>query len=321
MPVFVIGFITLLVFIGIIVASQNQKAITPNLIVVSETMITPHTYTLGPEDAPVTLVEFSDFECPACKAAQPTVRFLEKTYQGQIKVAYRHFPLPQHQFSKSSAIAAQAAGIQGKFWEYADMLFQNQPALDKASLISYASQLGLDVTKFTTALDSAQLANDVEADYLYATKLNLQGTPAFFVNGKQVISNLEAEVQKALKEKSANTAVPISEAPQSTQTPTNTGDIGNPLNQPGAINIDYGDNGFSPKNITVALGQIVNWTNKTATDMVFVQRTVLYEELKEPKVLKAGESFELVMSKEKLWTYAEKNTNSFGSIFVVAKAK
>ncbi len=124
MPVMIIGAITVLIFLGIVVMSQKRPPTGPGLTEVSkEGLISDHTYTMGNPNALVTLVEFSDFECPFCKAIHPIVNNLAQLYPNQLKIAYRHFPLPQHKLATKAAEGAQIAGGMGKFWEYVDILF------------------------------------------------------------------------------------------------------------------------------------------------------------------------------------------------------
>jgi protein-disulfide isomerase len=137
----------------------------------------------------VTLVEFSDFQCPACSAVQPMLTQLLTKYQGKVKFVYRYFPLVSiHKNAQMSAQAAEAAGLQGKFWEMHDKLFITQTAWEgiadpKEIFVGYARDLGLDTTKFATDLVSAPVVDEVNADSAAATRYNLQGTPTFFVNG------------------------------------------------------------------------------------------------------------------------------------------
>src|SRR5262249_31108018 len=137
----------------------------------------------GPKNAPVTIVEFSDFQCPFCKKVVPTLHDIEKQYGVKVKVAFKHQPLPFHSNAKLAAVASVAAQEQGKFWEYHDKLFENQQALDRASLERYAGELGLNVSKFKSALDSKKLEARVDADVAEATRSGVQGTPTFFING------------------------------------------------------------------------------------------------------------------------------------------
>jgi protein-disulfide isomerase len=141
----------------------------------------------GPANAPVTIVAFSDFECPFCSRVVPTLKQIEDQYQGKVKVAFRNQPLPMHANAKAAAAAALAAHEQGKFWEMHDKLFANQRALDRASLDKYAQELGLNVDKFKAALDSNKFAQQIEADAADAGRLGATGTPTFFINGRTLV--------------------------------------------------------------------------------------------------------------------------------------
>lgn len=141
----------------------------------------------GPKDAPVTLVVFSDFECPFCGRAEPTVHQLENEYQGKLRVVFKNQPLPMHANARPAALAALAANEQGKFWEFHDVLFDNQRALDRASLEKYAQQAGLDVGRFRAALDSGKFDAQLSADMAEASRVGVTGTPTFFINGRQLV--------------------------------------------------------------------------------------------------------------------------------------
>jgi protein-disulfide isomerase len=137
----------------------------------------------GPKNAPLTVVLFSDFQCPFCGRVEPSLTELEKAYPGKVRVVWKNFPLPFHNNAKPAAEAAMAANEQGKFWQMHDTLFKNQQALDSASLDKYAKEIGLDVGKFKAAMDSHRFAAQVEADAKQGSALGVQGTPASFLNG------------------------------------------------------------------------------------------------------------------------------------------
>lgn len=135
----------------------------------------------------VVVVEHSDFQCPACRSAQPAVDALLAKYGDQIRFEYHHFPLTQvHRFAFDAAVASECAADQGKFWEYGSKLFEMQPEFSRADLIKYAADLGLNTDTFTQCLDSDDPANRVKDDVAEAAKLKLPGTPTFFINGRQV---------------------------------------------------------------------------------------------------------------------------------------
>ncbi|GHG91175.1 thioredoxin domain-containing protein [Comamonas sp. JC664] len=141
----------------------------------------------GQKNAPITIVAFSDFECPFCSRVVPTLKQLEDQYGAKIKVAFKNQPLPFHANAKPAAAAALAAHEQGKFWEYHDKLFANQRALDRASLEKYAQELGLNMDKFKAALDQGKFNAQIEADMAQASSLGANGTPTFFINGRTLI--------------------------------------------------------------------------------------------------------------------------------------
>ena len=139
----------------------------------------------GPEQAPVTLVEYGDFECPYCGQAEPAIRELLRDY-GDVRYVWRHLPLNDvHPHAQLAAEAAEAAAVQGAFWELHDLLLRNQDALTPGDLGGYASELGLDVERFAADLEkhvgAARVAEDVDG----ADLSNVSGTPTFFINGRR----------------------------------------------------------------------------------------------------------------------------------------
>lgn len=141
----------------------------------------------GPASAKVTVVVFSDFECPFCNKEEATLRELEKQYPGKLRFAFRNQPLPFHSHARLAAKAALAAGDQGKFWEYHDALFAHQDALDREALERYAADLGLDVARFRAALDDTALDAAIRVDTDEASRLHVEGTPTSFVNGRRIM--------------------------------------------------------------------------------------------------------------------------------------
>ena len=137
----------------------------------------------GPKDAPVTIVEFSDFECPYCGAAHDTVEQVMNTYAGKVRLVYRQFPLSFHPHAAKAAEASLCAADQGKFWEYHEALFKNQKKLDLPDLKAHAGEVGLDTQKFGQCLDSGDKKKAVDADQQAGLAAGVGGTPAFFING------------------------------------------------------------------------------------------------------------------------------------------
>lgn len=137
----------------------------------------------GSSNAKVTIIEYSDFQCPYCGRALPTLQQVLETYGDKVRIGYKHFPLSFHQNAENAALASECAAEQGRFWEYHDILFSNQQALDAGSLKGYASQMGLDTGKFNQCLDSKKYLNIVRQHMQEGTQEGVDGTPAFFING------------------------------------------------------------------------------------------------------------------------------------------
>ncbi|MCS6914603.1 MAG: thioredoxin domain-containing protein [Myxococcales bacterium] len=161
-------------------------------------------YVKGPETAKVTIIEFSDFQCPFCARVVATLDKILQTYGQDVRIVFKHNPLSFHDKAALAAEAALAAGEQGKFWEMHDLLFKNQQALDRADLEKYAAQLGLNMAQFKAALDSGRFKKQVEADQAEAAKFGARGTPTFFINGRplrgaQPFENFKAIIDKEME--------------------------------------------------------------------------------------------------------------------------
>lgn len=140
----------------------------------------------GPEDAKVTIVEFSDFECPYCTQAAAAVDQVKAKYADRVRIVFRHFPLNFHPNAHLASQAALAAGKQGKFWEFHDLLFKNQRAMERSDLEQHATTLGLDLAAFKADLDSGAFKAQVDADMKLGEEVAVDGTPTMFINGKRV---------------------------------------------------------------------------------------------------------------------------------------
>ncbi len=150
--------------------------------------ITKEDHILGSFNAPVTLVEFSDFQCPYCSRHYPTLKQIAATYGNKVRIVYKHFPLSEiHPYAIKAAEASECAGEQNKFWEFHDKVFENQQALSFESLKQWAKEIGLNATTFNTCLDSGKFTAKVQQDYQEGVAKGVQGTPATFVNGKLVV--------------------------------------------------------------------------------------------------------------------------------------
>jgi protein-disulfide isomerase len=138
----------------------------------------------GNPDAPVTIVEFSDFQCPYCRTAEPTIREVLDKYKDKVRFSYRDFPLKRiHPQAEQAAEASRCAGEQGKFWEYHDLLYANQAKLDQAGLTEHARTVGLDVDRFSTCLASGKFEASIDSDLQGGIRAGVSGTPAFYIDG------------------------------------------------------------------------------------------------------------------------------------------
>lgn len=138
----------------------------------------------GPENAPVTLVEYGDYECPYCGAAYPIVKRIQKTMGNDFCFVFRNFPLTEiHPHALHAAYAAEAAGLQDKFWEMHDMLYEHQDTLEEDDLFRYAQTLQLNTDQFAHDFSSDEVASKVEEDFSSGVRSGVNGTPTFFING------------------------------------------------------------------------------------------------------------------------------------------
>jgi protein-disulfide isomerase len=153
---------------------------------------------LGNANAAVTIVAFTDYQCPSCAAMHPVLERVVKESGDKVRLVTRDFPLSQHADAFKAAEAAEAAREQGKYWEYVNVLLQNQSALSVEKLKSYATQLGLDRTRFDAALDSRKFADMVQTDVDDAIKLGLKGTPSLFINGRRVTAKSYEELKESV---------------------------------------------------------------------------------------------------------------------------
>ncbi len=192
--------------LGAFVFSKNTTSSTPAIseeVVSKELLVTPTSRKIGPSDAKVTIVEFADFECPACAYAHPITKKIIAEYGDKIQYVYRNYPL--HFNSYPAINAVEAAGEQGKYWEMSDLLFTKQSEWGqkqvsvKDTLTGYAKELSLDIDAFTKVLDDAKYDDLVDADKKDGESAGVSGTPTFFINGKKINSGVPSyESLKAL---------------------------------------------------------------------------------------------------------------------------
>jgi protein-disulfide isomerase len=147
----------------------------------------------GNVNARVTLVEFADYECPHCKRFQPVLRQILDEFRKNIRIYFKHYPLPQHTNARLAAEAAVAAQKQGKFWPFQDKLWENQDSLSPAELEKFGKELGLDMTRFRADLDDAKIKARVQKDRVDGTTLGLSSTPTLYINGREYTDAKDTE--------------------------------------------------------------------------------------------------------------------------------
>ena len=152
----------------------------------------------GDPDAKIAVIEFSDFQCPYCGRAAPTLDQIEKTYGDKVRIVFKHLPLGMHPKAPAAHAAAEAAHRQGKFWQMHDKIFANQKEMSPEKYREYAKEIGLDVARFERDVVDAGLKQRIDADAAEAQRLGVSGTPAFFVNGRYLAGAVPFEQIKAL---------------------------------------------------------------------------------------------------------------------------
>ncbi len=176
-----------------------SRPVTP---LTRESLIPPTPNATGSADAKTWLVEFSDYQCPACGDFEPAVNELRNTYPNDLYLVYRNFPLSQHPFAQPAAQTAEAAALQGKFWEMHDLLFEKQDIFSDSTWEESATQLGLDMEKFRTDMSSDTVLNRIAADQSYGGSIGVNSTPTFYLNGlKMNFSSLDdfvSQIEKSI---------------------------------------------------------------------------------------------------------------------------
>jgi len=210
-----IGVVTVAILVGAIFFLSKPSEDTATVLSADpKVFVREDSHSIAPNPAKVTIVEFGDYQCPACAALQPTVkelilRFTPKKSE-QVNIVYRHFPLPQHKYALISAEAAEAAGEQGKFWEMHEKLYETQTQWAESNnpleiFVGYAKDLGLNIEQFKQAVESNKFASKIQQDKNDGVALGINSTPTFFINGKKLEdapsfdnfkSKIEAELNK-----------------------------------------------------------------------------------------------------------------------------
>ena len=176
---------------GIVKLASKSQPAGSDTLAVTISAINDNENVKGGKEALATLIEYSDFQCPACGSYYPILKKVSEDLGAKVRFAYRHFPLPQHKNAKLAATVAEAAGKQGKFWEMHDLIFQNQSdwSEEKNAAIlfaKYAQDIGLDLARFQTDIASDDIKAKIENDYKSGVKAGVNSTPSFFLNGKKI---------------------------------------------------------------------------------------------------------------------------------------
>jgi protein-disulfide isomerase len=168
-------------------------------------------YAKGNTSSRITVEEFSDFQCPACTGLEPGLKRVMADYNDRVRFVFRNYPLQMHKYAFIAARAAEAAGLQGKFWEMHDMLYENQKEWSdsmepRVQFDAYATRLGLDVQRFKADMERQDLAERIKADMLRGNSLGVKGTPTVYINGRELVpgklvteEDLRREIEAALK--------------------------------------------------------------------------------------------------------------------------
>jgi protein-disulfide isomerase len=184
----------LLLLVGIFFFNTSEQNVQQALADPA-TLVKPFNHTITSGTAKVTVVEFADFQCPACRAAHPGLKQIISDYKTSVTYVYRHFPLPQHTNAVPAAKAAEAAAKQQKdaFWKMADILYDRQTEWSQSSnpeqlFSGYAKELGLDVSQFEEAMKSNEFDERIQADMNDGNKIGVNSTPSIFINGKKLLT-------------------------------------------------------------------------------------------------------------------------------------
>src|SRR5208282_2621778 len=164
--------------------SRRRGSMSPSASGKLKPPVGANDHTQGPADAPITVVEYGDYQCPYCGEAYPITKALQKRLGKKLRFVFRNFPLSEaHPHAEHAAEAAEAAAAQGRFWEMHDMLYEHQDALDDDALLSYATDIGLDVDRFRREFSERKYLDRIREDFQSGIRSGVNGTPTFFING------------------------------------------------------------------------------------------------------------------------------------------
>lgn len=208
-----IGIVTLVIVVAAAFFFGGKTTPEKEKVVASDKMdqlVRADSHTKGTKGAKVTIVEFGDFQCPACGSAYPTVAQIVEDYKGKVTFVFRQYPLPVHQNAKVAALAAEAAGAQDKFFEMYEKLFENQKAWSESKkpvdeyFVKYAKEIGLDVDQFKKDVEQKKYEKKIQQDITDANAIGVSATPTFYINGEEQVGGLpydefKKKIEAALK--------------------------------------------------------------------------------------------------------------------------
>lgn len=205
-----IGLLTIAILAGsVVLLSKSSAPSLPSQKADEKLLVRESSNKLGSPSAKVTLVEFGDYQCPACGQAHPVIKAITDNYKGKILLVFRDFPLSMHSNAEVAAEAAEAAGAQGKYWQMHDLLYENQDKWAKSSrpldiFASFAKDIGLDGDKFKKDVEESKFSNKISEDLSDGNALGVNATPTLFLNGKQMVgvpnyNDLKKNIDELLK--------------------------------------------------------------------------------------------------------------------------
>jgi protein-disulfide isomerase len=203
----IIGSLTLVILtVGMFFLSKNTTPVNDYGPVDSKLLVKDESYKISTDSATVTIVEFGDYECPACGAAHPILKQVLSSFTKDVNFVFRHFPLPQHLNALEAAEAAESAGEQGKYWQMHDLLYENQDVWPDSSnaleiFTGYAKQLNLNMELFNASMSSNKFVSKINADKKDGEALGVNSTPTFYVNGTKLKSFSFSEFKQKIEEK------------------------------------------------------------------------------------------------------------------------
>ncbi|PIR08393.1 protein-disulfide isomerase [Candidatus Gottesmanbacteria bacterium CG11_big_fil_rev_8_21_14_0_20_37_11] len=210
-------FATIIVIVGAVFFTSKSNSPNNEKKIDESILIRENSNKISSPGAELNLIEFADYKCPACATYLPVIKDILKEYKGRINYVYRHYPLPQHKNAYIAAQAAEAAGKQGKYWEYHEMLYSNQSDWSSENNVTdkfteYAKDLQLDINKFKSDLDMPEIKQKIEQDIQDGNRVKLSATPTFFLDGEQ-IQNPESDEDFKTLIKAAILKIPVSPSP------------------------------------------------------------------------------------------------------------